>query len=111
MFSKLQKLPKWYPLELTEASIEDFPWWLWIPSTGRVRDDIIGCGIERIALMETMKEEATDYICRARFLIVHTDKTALLLNAVHGTGNRLAYWIQDLDTGSSTYNWWVNWKA
>ena len=110
MFSKLQKLPKWYPVELTQASIEDFPWWLWIPTTGRLRDDIIGCGIERIALMETTTDKATDYICRARFLIVHTDKTALLLNASHGMGHRLAYYIEYLDTDSSNYNWWVNWK-
>ena len=87
-----------------------FPWWLWIPTIGRVRDEVIGCGIERIALTQTATERDTHYICHARFLIVHTDKTALLLNAFHGNGRRSAYYIEMLELDSESYNWWVRWK-
>ena len=111
MFSKLQRLRKVYPLELTQATIDDFPWWLWLPNTGRVRDDVIGCGIERIALVETTTDEHTHAITSARFLIVHTDKTALLLNAFHAPGLRSPYYIAILEPDSSNYNWWVNWRA
>ena len=110
MFSKLQRLRKEYPLELTQSTIDDFPWWLWIPNTGRVQDEVIGCGIERIALVQTTTDKHTDATTSARFLIVHTDKTALLLNAVHGAGHRAPYYIDILEPDSSNYDWWVNWK-
>ena len=89
MFSKLQGLSWAYPLELTHVTLDVFPWRLWIPNTGRVRDEVIGCGIERIALVETTTDEHTHAITSARFLIVHTE------TLVHGSRN---------------YNWWVNWR-
>ena len=110
MFGKLERLPKEYPVELTQATIDEFPWWLWIPNTGRVRDEVIGCGIERIALVETTTDKRTDAISSARFLIVHTDKTALLLNAFHGAGHRAPYYTNILEPDSLNYDWWVNWK-
>ena len=115
MFSKLQGLSWAYPLELTHATLDVFPWWLWIPNTGTVRDEVIGCGIERIALVETTTDEHTHAITSARFLIVHTDQTALLLSAYRpehtdGTIRRTPYHIQTLVHGSRNYNWWVNWR-
>ena len=110
MFGKLQSLSKDYPLELTQATIDDFPWWLWIPNTGRVRDKVIGSGIERIALMQTSTDGHTGAITSARFLIVHTDQTALLLDAYHDPGSRTPYSIEILVPDSSKYKWWVNWK-
>ena len=89
LFSKLQGLSWAYPLELTHATLDVFPWWRWIPNTGTVRDEVIGCGIERIALVETTTDEHTHAIASARFLIVHTE------TLVHGSRN---------------YNWWVNWR-
>ena len=111
MFSKLQRLRTVYPLELTQATIDDFPWWLWLPNTGRVRDEVIGCGIERIALVQTTTDKHTDAITSARFLIVHTDKTALLLNAFHAPGLRSPCYIENLEPDSCKYDWWVNWRA
>ena len=108
-FAMLQSLPASRPLELTQASISVFPWWLWLPTIGPIRDDVIGIGVERIALVETWTER-TGYVSGARFLIVHTDKTALLLNAFHGEGRRNAYYHEVLETNSDNYNWWVNWK-
>ena len=105
MFDMLQKLPAYIPLELTQASIDVFPWWLWLPTTGPIRDDVIGVGIERIALVQSWAER-TGYVSGARFLIVHTDKTALLLNAY---GQKYDHEV--LETDSDVYNWWVNWKA
>ena len=110
LFSKLQGLSRAYPLELTHATLDVFPWWLWIPNTGTVRDEVIGCGIERIALVETTTDEHTHAITSARFLIVHTDQTALLLSASDGTGRRTPYHIETLVHGSRNYNWWVNWR-
>ena len=110
MFSKLQRLRKEYPLELTQSTIDDFPWWLWIPNTGRVRDKVIGSGIERIALVQTSTDRHTGAITSARFLVVHTDQTALLLNAYHDPRSREPYSIEILEPDSSKYKWWVNWK-
>ena len=108
MFTKLQSLPKVYPVELTHSSLQIFPWWLWIPNTGRVRDEVIGCGIERIALVETISKRSTQAITSARFLIVHTDQTALLLSASDDTRRRAPYQIETLEPGSPNYNRWVN---
>ena len=110
LFSKLQELTWAYPLDLTHVTQDVFPWWLWIPNTGSVRDEVIGCGIERIALVETTTDEHTHAITSARFLIVHTDQTALLLSASDGTGRRTPYHIETLVHGSRNYNWWVNWR-
>ena len=109
MFDLLQRVPASRPLELTQAFIVVFPWWLWVPTVGAIRDEVIGIGIERIALMQTWAEP-TGYVCGARFLIVHTDKTALLLNAFHGEGRRSPYYHEVLETNSDIYNWWMNWK-
>ena len=111
MFSKVQALPKKYPLELTEATIEAFPWWLWIPNTGRVRNTVIGCGIKRIALVQTTTDNYTNAITSARFLIVHTDETALLLDALHDEGHRKPYCVEILVPDTSDYEWWVNWRS
>ena len=114
MFSKLQKLFSDLPaglhwsLDLTHVTLDVFPWWLWIPNTGRVRDEVIGGGIERIALVETTTDEHTHAITSARFLIVHTDQTALLLSASDDTGRRTPYHIETLVHGSPNYNRWVN---
>ena len=109
----LQKVPAGRPLELTQATIEVFPWWLWLPTIGPIFNEVIGDGIERIALVQTWTErrtERTDYVGGARFLIVHTDKTALLLTAVHGEGHRSPYWVQALEKDSDNFKWWVNWR-
>ena len=111
MFSKLQELTSAYPLDLTHVTLDVFPWWLWIPNTGNVRDEVIGCGIERIALVQTTTDKHTDATTSARFLIVHTDKTALLLNAFHAPGFRSPCYIENLEPDSSNYDWWVNWRA
>ena len=34
---------------VTEASVESFPWWLWLPTIGPILNDVIGIGITRIA--------------------------------------------------------------
>ena len=109
MFRKLQSLPKEYPLELTHTTVEVFAWWLWIPNTGTVRDRVIGNGIERIALMETTTDKDAAAITWARFLIVQTNKQALLLDASQGSGRGPSYSIQFLD--ASNYDWWVKWGA
>ena len=114
MFSKLQKLFSDLPaglhwsLDLTHVTLDVFPWWLWIPNTGRVRDEVIGGGIERIALVEITKDEHTHAITSARFLIVHTDQTTLLLSASDDTRRRAPYQIETLEPGSPNYNRWVN---
>ena len=116
MFSKLQELISDLPaglhwsLDLTHVTLDVFPWWLWIPNTGRVRDEVIGGGIERIALVETTTDEHTHAITSARFLIVHTDQTALLLSASDDTRRRAPYQIETLEPGSPNYNRWVNWS-
>ena len=106
MFSKLQDLSSEYPLDLTQVTLDVFPWWLWIPNTGNVRDSVIGCGIQRISLVETTRDRRTHAITGARFLIVHTDLTALLLSA----GRRTANTIEILEQGSPDYSYWVNWE-
>ena len=106
MITKLEKLPKNYPVELTQASVEVFPWWLWIPNTGRVRDQVIGCGINRIALVESRTDEHTGAITSARFVVVHADNTALLLNACLG----VPYSTTNLEPHSKNYNYWVHWQ-
>ena len=111
MFSKLQELISDYPLDLTHVTLDVFPWWLWIPNTGRVRDEVIGGGIERIALVETTTDEHTHAITSARFLIVHTDQTALLLTAYDYPGHRTPYHVESLVRDSPNYNWWVNWTS
>ena len=95
---------------VTEASVESFPWWLWLPTIGPILNDVIGTGITRIALMQTWAED-TGYVSGARFLVVHEDKTALLLNAYHGEGRRRPYYQEVLERGSKQYDWWVDWKA
>ena len=110
MFSKLQELTSAYPLDLTHVTQDVFPWWLWIPNTGRVRDEVIGCGIERIALVETISKRSTQAITSARFLIVHTDQTALLLSASDDHDRHTPYHVEVLEPGSPNYNWWVNWS-
>ena len=55
MFDMLQKLPAYRPVELMQASIDVFPWWLWLPTIGPIRD-AVGIGIERIALVQTVAE-------------------------------------------------------
>ena len=109
MFDMLQKLLAYRPLELMQVSIDVFPWWLWLPTTGPIRDAVIGIGIERIALVQT-KAERTGYMSSAKFLIVQTDKTAVLLNAFHGEGRHRPYYHEVLETDSDIYTWWVNWK-
>ena len=109
IFDLLQKLPASRPLELTQASTAVFPWWLWLPTIGAIRDDVIGIGIERIELLHTWTER-TGYVSGARFLIVRTDKTAVLLNAFHGEGRRSPYYHQVLETNAGEYKWWVNRK-
>ena len=109
----LQRLPAGRPLELTQATIEVFPWWLWLPTIGPISNEVIGDGIERIALAQTWRDrttERTGYLGNAKFLIAHTDKTAVLLNAAHGERHRSPYWFEDLEKDSDNYNWWVNWK-
>ena len=110
MFSKLQGLSSAYPLDLTHVTQDVFPWWLWIPNIGRVRDEVIGCGIERIALVETISKRSTQAITSARFLIVHTDQTALLLSASDDHDRHTPYHVEVLEPGSPNYNWWVNWS-
>ena len=109
IFDMLHKLPASRPLELTQASTTVFPWWLWLPTIAAIRDDVIGIGSERIQLLHTWTDR-TGYVSGARFLIVHTDKTTLLLNAFHGEGRRKSYYHQVLETNSDDYNWWVNRK-
>ena len=103
MFHMLQRLPASRPLELTHAALENFPWRLWISNISDLRDEVIGVGIERIALMQTWTERSGS-VTTARFLIVHADKTALLLNATNK-----AYSVEHLQINSEDYNWWVNW--
>ena len=111
MFAKLQMLPSDRPWELTHATIEEFPWWLWLPTIGGVSNKVIGVGIERVALMETWSTTGRPGGWdAARFLIAHTDKTAVLLNAAHGGKGHIPYWTQDLEKDSDNYNWWVNWR-
>ena len=109
MFRKLQALPSEYPLELTNATLDVFPWWLWIPNIGTVRDEVIGSGIERIALVETTRNRRTDAITSAQFVIQRTDQTALLLSATDvQDGRRTPYRVQTLVEDSPGYNWWVS---
>ena len=111
MFAKLQKLPLVRPWELTDATIEEFPWWLWLPTIGGDSNKVIGVGIERVALMETWSTTGSrGCLDAARFLIVHTDKTAVLLDAAHGGKARIPYSCEDLEMDSAKYNWWVNWR-
>ena len=106
-FAKLQQLPLVRPLELTNATIEEFPWWLWVPTIGRDANKIIGVGIERVALMETWSTTGNRSCWDgARFLIVHTDRTAVLLDAALDAAHR----CMELPVGSRDYNWWVNWR-
>ena len=105
MFRKLQNLPASRPLELTQAALDNFPWRLWISNISDLRDEVIGVGIERIALMQTWTERSGS-VTTARFLIVHADKTALLL-----TATPKAYSVEHLQINSDDYNWWVNWTA
>ena len=109
MFDMLQLLPASRPLELTQASIDVFPWWLWLPTIDPIRDDVIGVGIARIALVETWAR-STGYTRGAMFLIVHTDKTALLLSAFHGEGRRNPYQHEILEASSHMYKSLLNWK-
>ena len=111
MFALLQRLPAGRPLELTQATIEVFSWWLWLPTIGPISNEVIGDGIERIALVQTWSTtERTGYLGNAKFLIAHTEKTAVLLKAAHGEKHRSPYWFEDLEKDSDNYNWWVNWK-
>ena len=105
MLRKLQNLPASRPLELTHAALENFPWRLWISNISDLRDEVIGVGVERIALMQTWTE-LSGCVNTARFLIVHADKTALLL-----TATPKAYSVEHLQINSDDYNWWVNWTA
>ena len=105
MFRKLQNLPASRPLELTQTALENFPWRLWISNISDLRDEVIGAGIERIALMQT-SAESSGCVTMARFLIVHADKTALLL-----TATPKVYSVEHLQSNSDDYNWWVNWTA
>ena len=113
MFDKLQTLPAVRPLELTHADVESFPWWLWLPSIGSEVNAVIGDGIERIALVHSEAEPAdsVSYLARVRFLIVHTDKTALLLHADKNKKSRSAYWVELLESDSRQYVYWVNWSS
>ena len=105
MFRKLQNLPASRPLELTQATLENFPWRLWLPNIGDLRDEVIDVVVERIALMQTWKERSGG-VNSAKFLIVRADKTALLLNA-YGK----EYSVEHLEISSEDYNWWVNWTS
>ena len=88
-----------------------FPWWLWLPTIGPISNEVVGDGIERIALAQTWSTTArAGYLGKAKFLIAHTDKTAVLLNAAHGERRRHPYWFEDLEKDSDNYNWWVNWR-
>ena len=111
MFAKLQNLPLDRPLELTNATIEEFPWWLWVPTIGRDANKIIGDGIERVALMETWTatKEQSDWNW-ARFLFVHRDKTAVLLTARYDGRDRISYRCKGLPVGSPEHAWLVNWR-
>ena len=105
-------MPEFRPLELTNATIAEFPWWLWVPTIGRDVDKIIGGGIRRVALMQTWSRTGSRSDWNgARFLIVHTDRTAVLLDAAHGGMARRSYSCVDLEVDSRDYNWWVNWKC
>ena len=65
MFQKAQSLAETRPLELTNASLQEFPWWLWLPTLGSIRDEVIGDGVLRIALLRTWKTRG-NYICNRR---------------------------------------------
>ena len=111
MFAKLQNLPLGRPLELTKATLEVFPWWLWVPTIGRDANKVIGDGIERVALMQTWTatEDQSDWN-GASFLFVHKDRTAVLLTAKSDGRDRISYRCKELPVGSRDYNWWVNWR-
>ena len=111
MFAMLQRLPAVRPLELTDATIEDFPWWLWVPTIGRDANKVIGDGIERVALMQTWTatEDQSDWN-GASFLFVHKGRTAVLLTAKSDGRDRISYRCKELPVGSRDYNWWVNWR-
>ena len=107
MISKLEVLPKvLFPVELTRVSVDVFPWWLWIPNIGQVRDQTIGCGINRIALVSSTADRDTGTIIKARFAVVRTDETAVLLHAYRGR----PYYILNLEKDGKLYNWWVHWR-
>ena len=105
MFEKLKSLPQSRPLELTTSTVDAFPWWLWLPTIGMHREEIIGNGIKRFALMQTWQHRS-GHITAAQFLSVHQDDTAILLNASHDVG----YWTQTLEDPSE-YEWYVNWET
>ena len=105
MFEKLKSLPQSRPLELTTSTVDAFPWWLWLPTIGMHREEIIGNGIKRFALMQTWQHR-NGQITAAQFLSVHQDDTAILLNAGHDVG----YWTQTLEDPSE-YEWYVNWET
>ena len=107
MLSKLQQIPKVYPVELTRATVDDFPWWLWIPNLGLVRDQTIGCGINRIALVSSTADEDSGTITKARFVVVREDETAVLLHVYQN----MPYYILYLEKDGSDYNWWVRWQT
>ena len=98
-------------MELTDATLEEFPWWLWVPTIGRDANKIIGDGIERVALMETWTatKEQSDWNW-ARFLFVHRDKTAVLLTARYDGRDRISYRRKELPVGSPEHARWVNWR-
>ena len=109
MFRKLQTLaatrPWGGPLELTRASVHDFPWWLWRPTLATIRKEVIGDGVVRVALMGTWSNR-NNYVCGAQFLLVRIDDTAVLVN-----GEQSGYWVQHLQPGTEEYDWYVNWRA
>ena len=111
MFAKLQNLPLGRPLELTDATLEEFPWWLWVPTIGRDANKVIGDGIERVALMQTWTaaEDQSDWN-GASFLFVHKGRTAVLLTAKSDGRDGISYRCKELPVGSRDYNWWVNWR-
>ena len=111
MFGKLQRLPRGRPWELTQATVEQFPWWLWLPTVGGFSAKVAGPGIERVALMETWTTRYGQAGCwdAARFLIVLADHTALLLDAAVGGEGHGSYQYRELEMDSPDYAWWVNW--
>ena len=67
----LRKLPAVRPLELRQASIDVFPWRLWLP-TCATREYVVGIGTERLAIMHTSAARA-GYTSGTKLLNAHAD--------------------------------------
>ena len=56
--------------------------------------------------MASTTDKDTEEVTGASFVVVHTDNTALLLNAYHG----VPYYTTTLEPNSKNYNYWVHWQ-